>query len=192
MDESYLIAQAKKKDVNAYNTLVLHYQDLAFSVAYRIMGEPDSAADAAQDAFINAYKKLNTFQDGNFKAWLMRIVTNKCYDMLKSAKYKRESSLDEITDENESSSLLVGDSNQPEVKQQQQEMFLAIQHCLDDLPDDQRIVAVLCDVEGYDYQTAAEIADTSLGTVKSRLSRARSKLRDCLRGFGELLPPQYR
>lgn len=192
MDESYLIAQAKKKDVNAYNTLVLHYQDLAFSVAYRIMGEPDSAADAAQDAFINAYKKLNTFQDGNFKAWLMRIVTNKCYDMLKSAKYKRESSLDEITEENESSSLLVGDSNQPEVKQQQQEMFLAIQHCLDDLPDDQRIVAVLCDVEGYDYQTAAEIAATSLGTVKSRLSRARSKLRDCLRGFGELLPPQYR
>lgn len=192
MDESYLIAQAKKNDVNAFNTIVLHYQDLAFTVAYRIMGDPDSAADAAQDAFINAYQKLDSFKGGNFKAWLMRIVTNKCYDMLKSAKYKRESSLDEITEENESSRLLVGRANRPEATQQQEEMFEAIQDCLDNLPDDQRIVAILCDVEGYDYQTAAEIADASLGTIKSRLSRARSKLRDCLRGFGELLPARYR
>lgn len=192
MDESYLIAQAKKNDVNAFNTIVLHYQDLAFTVAYRIMGDPDSAADAAQDAFINAYQKLDSFKGGNFKAWLMRIVTNKCYDMLKSAKYKRESSLDEITEENESSRLLVGRANRPEATQQQEEMFEAIQNCLDNLPDDQRIVAILCDVEGYDYQTAAEIADASLGTIKSRLSRARSKLRDCLRGFGELLPARYR
>lgn len=192
MDESYLIAQAKKNDVNAFNTIVLHYQDLAFTVAYRIMGDPDSAADAAQDAFINAYQKLDSFKGGNFKAWLMRIVTNKCYDMLKSAKYKRESSLDEITEENESSRLLVGRANRPEATQQQEEMFEAIQNCLDNLPDDQRIVAILCDVEGYDYQTAAEIAEASLGTIKSRLSRARTKLRDCLRGFGELLPARYR
>ncbi len=192
MDESYLIAQAKKNDVNAFNTIVLHYQDLAFTVAYRIMGDPDSAADAAQDAFINAYQKLDSFKGGNFKAWLMRIVTNKCYDMLKSAKYKRESSLDEITEENESSRLLVGRANRPEATQQQEEMFEAIQNCLDNLPDDQRIVAILCDVEGYDYQAAAEIADASLGTIKSRLSRARTKLRDCLRGFGELLPARYR
>ncbi|MCB0035845.1 MAG: RNA polymerase sigma factor, partial [Anaerolineales bacterium] len=191
MDESYLIAQAKKNDVTAFNTIVLHYQDLAFTVAYRIMGDPDSAADAAQDAFINAYQKLDSFKGGNFKAWLMRIVTNKCYDMLKSAKYKRESSLDEITEENESSRLLVGRANRPEATQQQEEMFEAIQNCLDNLPDDQRIVAILCDVEGYDYQTAAEIAEASLGTIKSRLSRARTKLRDCLRGFGELLPARY-
>lgn len=192
MDESYLIDQAKKNDVNAYNTLVLHYQDLAFSVAYRIMGEPDSAADAAQDAFIKAYKKLDSFKGGNFKAWLMRIVTNNCYDMLKSAKRKRESSLDEITEANESSRLLIAQADRPEAQQQQQEMLQAIQHCLDGLPDDQRIVAVLCDVEGYDYQTAADISEVSLGTVKSRLSRARGKLRDCLRGFGELLPARYR
>ena len=192
MDESYLIDQAKKNDVNAYNTLVLHYQDLAFSVAYRIMGEPDSAADAAQDAFIKAYKKLDSFKGGNFKAWLMRIVTNNCYDMLKSAKRKREFSLDEITEANESSRLLIAQADRPEAQQQQQEMLQAIQHCLDGLPDDQRIVAVLCDVEGYDYQTAADISEVSLGTVKSRLSRARGKLRDCLRGFGELLPARYR
>lgn len=193
MDEAYLINQAKKKDVNAFNTLVLHYQDLAFSVAYRIMGEPDSAADATQDAFISAYQKLYTFKGGNFKAWLMRIVTNKCYDMLKSRKRRPQSSLDEMTEENESTKWLAGDEDsRPEAEQQSSEMFAAIQSCMEALPDDQRVIAVLCDVEGYDYETAAEIAETTLGTVKSRLSRARRKLRDCLRGFGELLPEKYR
>ena len=192
MDEPYLIRQAQKGDVNAFNTLVLHYQDLAFGVAYRIMGEPDGAADATQDAFIKAYQKLNTFSDGNFKAWLLRIVTNQCYDLLKYHKRRPRSSLDEMEEENESSSWLKSDALRPEDQQQRAELFAAIQNCLDDLPEDQRVVAVLCDVEGYDYQTAADIAETSLGTVKSRLSRARTKLRDCLRGFMELLPDKYR
>ena len=192
MDEPYLIRQAQNGDVNAFNTLVLHYQDLAFGVAYRIMGEPDGAADATQDAFIKAYKKLNTFSDGNFKAWLLRIVTNQCYDLLKYHKRRPRSSLDEMEEENESSRWLKSDSLRPEDQQQQAELFAAIQNCLEDLPEDQRVVAVLCDVEGYDYQTAADIAETSLGTIKSRLSRARTKLRDCLRGFMELLPDKYR
>jgi RNA polymerase sigma factor (sigma-70 family) len=71
---------------------------------------------------------------------------------------------------------------------QQVELVDAVQRCLDDLPDDQRVAAVLCDVEGREYQEIAEILSISLGTVKSRISRARSKLRDCLQGFGELLP----
>ncbi len=192
MDEPYLIAQAKQNDVEAFNTLVLHYQDLAYSVAYRIMGERDGAADAAQDAFISAYEKLHTFREGNFKAWLLRIVTNKCYDALKYHKRRPGSSLDELTEENEASGLLASDVDRPEVEQEQAELTTAVQRCLDALPDDQRVVAILCDVEGYDYQTAADIAQASLGTIKSRLSRARSKLRDCLRGVGELLPDKYR
>lgn len=192
MDEPYLITQAKQNDVEAFNTLVLHYQDLAYSVAYRIMGERDGAADATQEAFISAYEKLHTFREGNFKAWLMRIVTNKCYDALKYHKRRPRSSLDELTEENEASRLLVGGGYRPEAEQQQADLVEAVQYCLDTLPDDQRLVAVLCDVEGYDYQTASEIADASLGTIKSRLSRARRKLRDCLRGVGELLPAKYR
>jgi RNA polymerase sigma-70 factor, ECF subfamily len=192
MDEAYLITQAKQNDVEAFNTLVLHYQDLAYSVAYRIMGERDGAADAAQEAFISAYEKLHTFHEGNFKAWLLRIVTNKCYDALKYHNRRPSASLDEMTEENEGSVWLVGSTDRPEAEQQQAELLAAVQHCLDALPDDQRIVAVLCDVEGYDYQTAAEIMQASLGTVKSRLSRARTKLRDCLRGVGELLPAKYR
>lgn len=192
MDEPYLINQAKDGDVQAFNTLVLHYQDVAFRVAYRIMGDPDSAADATQDAFINAYKKLYHFKDGNFKAWLLRIVTNRCYDILKSRKRRPQSSLDEIVEENESSHLLVGSVGQPDKEQTQSATFEAIERCLNNLSDDQRIIAVLCDVEGYDYESAAEIAKCSLGTVKSRLNRARKKLRDCLRQTMELLPDKYR
>ena len=193
MDEPYLIKQAKEGDVDAFNTIVLHYQDLAFSVAYRVMGDPDRAADAAQDAFINAYKKLHQFREGNFKAWLMRVVTNRCYDLLKARKRRPQSSLEELTEEQDTPKWIADTAaERPEGVQMQAEMAAAIQRCLNGLPDDQRIVTVLCDVEGYDYAEAAEIANASLGTIKSRLNRARKKLRECLRGVGELLPQKYR
>ena len=193
MDEVALIAQAQKGDVQAYNSLVLHYQQAVYNVAYRIMGEPQSAEDAAQDAFISAYKSLNKFRGGNFKAWLLRITTNGCYDELRRRKRRPQSSLEGITDDNDESFAFLRDpAIGPEAKQQQLELIQAIEECLQNLPDDQRVTAVLCDVEGYDYNEIASITDVSLGTVKSRMSRARSKLRDCLQGFKELLPANYR
>jgi len=193
MDEQGLIKQAKNGDVGAYNTLVLHHQNAVYNVAYRILGDPASAADASQEAFISAYKALGRFRGGNFKSWLMRIVTNACYDELRRVKRRRQSSLEEITDENESSALLISDKGpQPEEHQGRTELVHAIEGCLEGLPDDQRVAAVLCDVEGYDYSEIAGIMSVSLGTVKSRISRARAKLRDCLQEFGELLPLQYR
>jgi RNA polymerase sigma-70 factor (ECF subfamily) len=193
VDETYLIEQAKKGDVGAYNTLVLHYQDAVYNVAYRIMGEPGAAADASQEAFISAYKALRRFRGGSFKSWLMRIVTNACYDELRRRKRRPQSSLDNIVENYESSPLLVSEAEMgPEESRQWTEMIEAIKHCLDDLPDEQRVVTVLRDVEGYDYGEIAEIMASTLGTVKSRLSRARAKLRECLQGFGELLPAEYR
>jgi RNA polymerase sigma factor (sigma-70 family) len=192
IDEESLIARAQKGDVSAYNRLVLHYQDAVYNVAYRIMNDPASADDATQEAFISAYKAIRQFRGGSFKSWLLRIVTNSCYDELRRRKRRPQSSLDEITEEVESPSFLADDSSTPEEMRQQVELVDAVQRCLDDLPDDQRVAAVLCDVEGREYQEIAEILSISLGTVKSRISRARSKLRDCLQGFGELLPAQYR
>ena len=193
MDESYLIQQAQQGDVGAYNTLVLHYQDALYNVAYRIMGEPGAAADATQEAFISAYKALNRFRGGSFKSWLMRIVTNACYDELRRRKRRPQSSLDQIVETYESSPLLVSEAELgPEANRQWTEVVEAISHCLDELPDEQRVATVLRDVEGYNYGEIAEIMATTLGTVKSRLSRARAKLRDCLQGFGELLPAEYR
>jgi RNA polymerase sigma-70 factor (ECF subfamily) len=165
---------------------------MAYNVAYRIMGEPQAAEDATQEAFISAYKSLNRFRGGSFKAWLMRIVTNSCYDELGRRKRRPQSSLDEITEDNESFAFLRSKAEGPEEYQQQVELVQAIENCLQDLPDEQRVTAVLCDIEGYDYNEIADMVGISLGTVKSRISRARSKLRDCLQGFRELLPANYR
>ena len=192
MDEEALIQKAKNGDVTSYNRLVLHYQQVVFNVAYRIMGEPQSAEDATQEAFISAYKALNRFRGGSFKSWLMRITTNACYDELRRRKRRPQSSLDELTEDNESFAFLRSPGAGPEAQQQSLELMAAIEHCLQTLPDDQRITAVLGDVEEYDYKEIAEITRVSLGTVKSRMSRARSKLRDCLQGFKELLPASYR
>ncbi|MBK6328809.1 MAG: sigma-70 family RNA polymerase sigma factor [Chloroflexi bacterium] len=192
MDEAAIIRQAQKGDVAAYNRLVLQYQGLVYNVVYRIIGEPQGAEDMTQEAFISAYQALNRFRGGNFKAWLLRIATNACYDELRRHKRRPQSSLDELTEENDSFAFLRSPEEGPEAQQMRLEMMRAIEHCLDDLPDDQRVTAVLRDIEGYDYNEIADITSSSLGTVKSRLSRARNKLRDCLQGFMELLPAEYR
>jgi RNA polymerase sigma-70 factor (ECF subfamily) len=192
MDESALIKQAQKGDIAAFNRLVLHYQEMVYNVAYRIMGQPQAAEDATQEAFISAYKSLNQFRGGSFKSWLMRIATNNCYDELRRRKRRPQSSLDEMTEENESPAFLRSPSEGPEGQQQRVELAQAIEDCLGGLPDDQRVTAVLCDIEGYDYNEIAQITSSSLGTVKSRISRARAKLRDCLQGVAELLPAAYR
>jgi RNA polymerase sigma-70 factor (ECF subfamily) len=192
MDEVELVKRAKKGDLTAYNRLVIYYQELVYNVTYRIMGEPQGAEDMTQEAFISAYKSLNRFDGNNFKAWLLRIATNACYDELRRHKRRPQSSLDEMTSDNESFAFLRSPEEGPEQHRQRVELAQAIENCLQGLPDDQRITAVLGDVEGYDYNEIAAITQASLGTVKSRMSRARSKLRDCLQGLGELLPRQYR
>ena len=193
MDEPSLIQDAQAGDVNAYNTLVLYYQDAVYNVAYRIMGEPSTASDATQEAFISAYKAIRNFRGGNFKAWLMRIVTNACYDELRRRKRQPQLSLDELTEDNESSPLLVSEAiPKPESLQARRELVMAIEQCLQELPDVQRTAAVLRDVEGYNYREIADIMASSVGTVKSRISRARAKLRECLQGFEELIPAEYR
>lgn len=193
MNEESLIQQAQKGDVVAFNRLVVQYQELVFNVAYRIMGDPAAAEDVAQETFITAYQSLRTFRGGSFKSWLIRVATNRCYDELRRRKRRPQSSLDEIMDENESFAFLRSPQDSPETHRQRVELAMTIERCLKDLPDDQRIVTVLSDVEGYDYQEIANITRVSLGTVKSRISRARAKLRDCLQSLGgELLPPSYR
>lgn len=193
MDEDALIRAAQKGDIGAYNKLVVSYQELVYNVAHRIMGDPAAAEDVTQETFIKAHKALRSFRGGSFKSWLLRIATNGCYDELRRYKRRPEASLDAMTDENESLSFLRSPTDSPETHRQRVELALLIEHCLGTLPDDQRVTAVLGDVEGYDYNEIASITEVSLGTVKSRLSRARAKLRECLQATGgELLPQSYR
>lgn len=190
MDEISLIAAARTGDVEAFNALILAYQDLAYSVAYRIVGDPDAAADATQEAFIAAFRKLYQFRGDSFKSWLMRIVTNACYDELRRRRRRPAVSLEALHEPREDSSAelhLHATQENPEAQVQRNELNALIERCLRALPDDQRVIAVLSDVEGYAYQDIAAIVDLPLGTVKSRLSRARARLRDCLRPVKELI-----
>jgi RNA polymerase sigma-70 factor (ECF subfamily) len=194
MDEPALIQAARKGNLDAFNTLVLTYQHQVYNLAYRVMGEEAAASDAAQEAFISAYKNLKSFRGGSFKSWLLRIVTNACYDDLRRRKRRPATSLDELTDgeDGEAEFDVPAPEDGPETIAQRHELVELIQQGITTLPDDQRIVLVLSDVQGMSYEEIAAMTNSNLGTIKSRLSRARAKLREYLQGRGELLPEIYR
>ena len=195
MDEGALIQEALDGDLNAFNTLVLHYQDMAYNVAYRILGEPGAADDAAQESFISAYLKLHQYRGGSFKAWLLRIVTNSCYDELR--RRQRQPVVPLTPDLPDGETLedpywIKDEAPTPEEHSERAELQAAIQNCINKLDQKFRIILVLVDVEGLDYDTAADVASTKVGTVKSRLARARARVQDCLQEFWELLPEIFR
>jgi RNA polymerase sigma-70 factor (ECF subfamily) len=192
-DEQKIIQAAQRGDLNAFNELVLQYQSQVYNLAYRIMGEGDSAADATQEAFISAYRAINSYRGGSFRAWLMRIVTNACYDELRRRKRRPTSSLDALyVVDAAPGEVLMNGAESPEAYAQRQDLNRALEAALQTLPEEQRTVLVLSDIQGYSYQEIADIVDVSLGTIKSRLSRARAKMRDYLLDQGELLPGVYR
>lgn len=195
MNEPALIREAQRGNLDAFNSLVIHYQDILFNTALRILGDDDQAADAAQDAFISAFRNITTFRGGSFKAWLLRMVTNLCYDELRRRKRRPSVPLEIESDEGEEieSPRWLADPNlSPEQEAEADELEHAIQHCLDALPTEFRAVVVLADIQGLDYAEVATSVRVPLGTIKSRLARARLRLRDCLQGFAELLPAAFR
>ena len=199
MDESKTIQQAQTGDLAAFNKLVMVYQGVAYNVAYRIMGDGDAAADVCQEAFVSAFKGMRGFRGGSFKSWLLRIVTNACYDMLRYQKRRPAVSVEGLStqdgdelDNAESAPWLDDGQAGPEELAMRSELSGEIQLAISTLPPDQRVVLVLSDVQGFSYSEISEIADISLGTVKSRLSRARLKVRDYLVSRSELLPASYR
>ncbi|MEZ4658804.1 MAG: sigma-70 family RNA polymerase sigma factor [Caldilineaceae bacterium] len=192
MNESVLIQRSLAGEIEPFNQLVLHYQGLAFSVAYRMLQDADAAADAVQDSFIKAFRALHTFQGGNFKAWLLRIVTNTCYDVLRSRQRRAAESLDNLPVEQEYAQQMLDASESPEQHAERMELNRAIERGIQSLPPDQRLVLILCDVHGYAYEEIAEITQMPIGTVKSRISRGRAKLRNHLYRQPELLPTAFR
>lgn len=192
MDEQALIEAARKGDARAFNQLVMLYQSMAYNVAYRILGNGDAAADATQDAFISAFKAMRKFRGGSFKAWILRIVTNACYDQLRSKQRRPTDSLDDLPVEQDHVTYLHDESEQPDEYVERRELNLVIQRGILALPPEQRVVLVLSDVQGLSYDEIVQATGLSLGTVKSRLSRGRAKLRDQLMQQRELLPARYR
>lgn len=195
MDEAALIRDAQLGDLEAFNRLVLAYQEQLFNTALRILGDEAMAADATQDAFLSAFRSIKSFRGGSFRAWLLRTVTNACYDELRRRKRRPSVPLEPMTDDDEEMETprwLADTDFSPEEYAEMAELEQAIQGCLESLPDDFRIVVVLADIQGLDYAEVAVAVSVPLGTIKSRLARARLRLRDCLQGFWELLPAAFR
>lgn len=191
MNESQTIQAAQKGDLAAFNRLVMAHQGLAYNVAWRLMGSADAAADSTQEAFIKAFKSIKQYRGGSFKSWLLRIVSNTCYDQLRYNKRRPTEALEDDNFDSDYAPHLIDHAERPEEGLLRQELGDMLQQAISQLSPDQRLVLILSDVEGFSYQEIAQTTDLALGTVKSRLNRARRRLRDILLKQ-ELLPQQYR
>ncbi|MGB7537155.1 MAG: sigma-70 family RNA polymerase sigma factor [Anaerolineales bacterium] len=194
MDESSLLQEARNGDLDSFNRLVLAYQNHAYAFAYRMLGESEGAADAAQQAFVSAYRHLGDLRGENFRSWLLRIVANACLDELRRNKRRPAVSLEDLTEgsederSGESFAILADPAEGPEAAAVRADLRRALEDCLALLPPEQRATVLLVDVHAQDYVEAARALRVALGTVKSRVARARADLRDCLRAKGELPP----
>ena len=182
VDLPAVIQAARLGDDSAFANLVAQYQATAQRVAHHILRTEEAAADAVQEALIKAHRAMPRFQEGNFRSWLLRIVTNTCYDHLRRQKRRAAVSLDELIDDvglelpaRESDAAV-----DPAWAAMQKESMELILQKIDALPPWHRNVVLLVDVHGYDYSETAAMLGLPLGTVKSRLSRARAALRDAL------------
>lgn len=195
--ERRVIERARSGDVAAFNVLVTRYQTMAYGLALRMLGDPEAAADVTQDAFFSAYRNLESYRGASFRSWLLRIVSNGCYDYFRAQRRRPATSLEAMRegdgdggDEGLNDAAL-GDAGadstwEPERVAQRRETISAIEAALFQLPTEQRLAIVLSDVQGLDYEEVARVMAVPLGTVKSRIARARDRLRRLLTPRGEL------
>lgn len=194
-DEEQLVAEAQRGSIDAFNRLVRLHERQVYNVALRMVSQADAAEDVTQDTFLLAYRSLHQFRGGLFRAWLLRIATNRCYDELRRRQRRPADSFEELAFEPRPQWTTLSRSEEPQEQAERLELARALQAALGQLQDDQRIVVILSDVQGYSYHEIAAITNVSLGTVKSRLSRGRGRLRDILRaspGGGELFARYWR
>ncbi len=181
MNEQERIEAASHGNVAAYNELVKMYQGKAYALALRVLRDPEAAADATQEAFISAYRHLGELR-GEFKPWLLRIVVNSCYDELR--RRKRQPAMSFATsgaDEGEATlaDLPAHDESPFEVAVRH-EVGELVEKGMGTIPTDMRLTMILVDLEGYSYSEVAQIMETNIGTVKSRVARARGMMREFL------------
>jgi RNA polymerase sigma-70 factor (ECF subfamily) len=185
-NERVMISAAKQGNVEAFNQLVLSYQDKVFTQAYYILGDRMAAEDAAQEAFVSAYESIKSYRGGSFRGWLFRIVTNKCLDDLRDSKRYLETDFednDEWLSGIDMPSWPDNSGKTPEdyIISTEIERYLCM--CLNRLITNYRIAIILVDIFDMSYGEAAKIIGCPVGTIKSRLSRARFQMRYFLRGL---------
>ena len=174
-DEASLIERSQRGDLDAFNALVVAYQGQVYSVCLRMLGSPQPAEDATQEAFIAAFRAVSQFRRGSLPPWLARVARHAPPRGADPAPGARPTPGEPLVE-----------------RAERQELAHCLEQGLASLPADQRLAVVLRDVQGLAYEEVAEATGVSLGTVKSRISRGRAALRDFLLAQGELLPSRFR
>ncbi len=180
MDETVLIQKSQQGDMDAFEQLLLQYEKKVYTIAYKYMGNHEDASDLAQEALIKAYQSMGSFRgESSFGTWLGRITANKCLDELRRRKRIQVTSLDDEVELEEGSvqKELAAPGDTPEEHTMRQETVQYVQSMLNRMREEYRIVLVLRELEGYSYEEIAQQLSCSLGTVKSRISRARNYLK---------------
>ena len=179
VDETELIAQSQQGDVHAFNRLVERYQGQVYALCYRLLGDVGAAEDACQEVFLSAFRGIRRYRGESFAGWLLRIARNECYDQLRAR--RRHISLDTAQEDmNVAPRLFVDPSEAPEERALRSELAQTLERLLQALPPDQRLVVVLRDVQGYGFPELLAATGWPPGTIKSRLSRGRARLRTAL------------
>ncbi len=192
--DTMLIETAQRGDADAFNLLVLKYQDLLYRISLRIVQDECTAEDATQNAFLQAFQKIRSFRGGSFKGWLARVAINASYDELRRLKRHNTFSLEPFNaegEEIESPAWMSDLSSTPQELTESRELERVLQECIHALIPEYRLIVTLVDIEGMSYAEAARAARVPVGTVKSRLARARMQLRAALRKFESLIPSTY-
>lgn len=179
--DDQLIRNAQQNDLHSFNTIVTRHQRAVYNLCLRMLRDTALAEDATQDTFIKAWTAVNTFRGGLVRPWLLRIATNRCYDVLRAQTRRPADSLDQKLIETEPQWTSQSEvAEHPEQHADRLELSRFIERALSELPDDQRLTILLSDVHGHTYEEIAQISDVAVGTVKSRISRARARLRELM------------
>lgn len=180
-EDQRLVQLAQQGDLSAFNDIVERHQRAVYATCLRMLRDPQLAEDATQDAFVRAWSAIDSFRGGIVRPWLLRIATNRTYDVLRSRARRPAQSLDAQPFESEPEwSTQVQPAENPEQFSTRGELSDLLQEALSSLPEDQRLAIVLSDVQGYGYDEIAQVMDIAVGTVKSRISRGRGRLREFL------------
>ena len=185
MNERDLVLRAKRGDQDAFEQLVLDNQNRIYSLALRLMGDREEAADLAQEAFLKAWQGLPTFQgESSFSTWLYRLTSNVCIDALRRNR-RRQAVAETVSLDDDDSWIEPADwEGDPQRLLERAELSRAVERGMEALPDHFRQVLVLRELSGLSYQEIGTAMELDLGTVKSRIARARVALRKILLADG--------
>lgn len=187
MQDDLLIRRAQTGDAGAFEALIAPYEKRVFSLCLRVVGEREEALDCAQEAMLRAWRGIGQYRRrASFQTWVLRIATNACLDALRRRQSRPAASLDALLDSGFEPPAKQGD---PEAETLSGARKDAVARALTQLSDELRTALVLRDIQGLSYEETAAILDVPLGTVKSRINRAREKLRGLLLSEGELFSP---